>query len=42
MNAMAYKGYEAIVDYDADAELFHGEVVNTRDVITSRGGQSRS
>ena len=37
MNAMAYKGYEAIVDYDADAELFHGEVVNTRDVITFQG-----
>lgn len=37
MNAMAYKGYEATVDYNADAELFHGEVVNTRDVITFQG-----
>ncbi len=37
MNAMAYKGYEATVEYDADAELFHGEVVNTRDVITFQG-----
>ncbi len=37
MNAMSYKGYEAVVAYDADADLFHGEVVNTRDVITFQG-----
>ena len=37
MNAMSYKGYEAIVAYDEDADLFHGEVVNTRDVITFQG-----
>ena len=28
MNAMSYKGYEAVVAYDEDADLFHGEVVN--------------
>lgn len=34
---MAYKGYVAGVDYDEDAGLFHGEVVNTRAVITFQG-----
>ncbi len=37
MNTMTYQGYEAVVEYDEDAELFHGEVVNTRDVITFQG-----
>lgn len=37
MNTMTYKGYEAIVEYDEDAELFHGEVLNLRDVITFQG-----
>jgi len=31
---MTYKGYEAAVEYDKDAETFHGEVANVRDVIT--------
>lgn len=34
---MEYKGYLGHVDYDDQAELFHGEVVNTRDVITFQG-----
>jgi predicted HicB family RNase H-like nuclease len=34
---MNYKGYEGIVEYDDDAAIFHGEVVNTRDVITFQG-----
>jgi predicted HicB family RNase H-like nuclease len=34
---MTYKGYEAIIEYDEDAELFHGEVMNLRDVITFQG-----
>jgi len=37
MTTMTYKGYEAIVEYDADAEIFHGEVANLRDVITFLG-----
>lgn len=37
MNTMTYKGYEGLVAYDADAELFHGEVINLRDVITFQG-----
>jgi len=34
---MQYKGYVGRVDYDDQAEVFHGEVVNTRDVITFQG-----
>ena len=34
---MAYKGYRALVEFDGDADLFHGEVANTRDVITFQG-----
>jgi predicted HicB family RNase H-like nuclease len=37
MSAMSYKGYEAVVDYDPDADLFHSEVINLRDVITFQG-----
>ena len=34
---MEYKGYIAKVDYDDEAGIFHGEVVNLRDVITFAG-----
>ena len=34
---MTYKGYVGDVEYDDEAKLFHGEVVNTRDVITFQG-----
>ena len=34
---MKYNGYEARVEFDEVAELFHGEVINTRDVITFQG-----
>lgn len=34
---MKYKGYEALVQFDEDANIFHGEVINTRDVITFQG-----
>jgi predicted HicB family RNase H-like nuclease len=37
MNTMHYKGYEAIVEFDADAGLFHGELVGLRDVVTFEG-----
>jgi predicted HicB family RNase H-like nuclease len=37
MNTMSYEGYSALVEYDEDAELFHGEVMNLRDVITFQG-----
>lgn len=31
---ITYKGYEAIVEFDEDAMILSGEVINTRDVIT--------
>ncbi len=34
---MKYKGYVGRVEYDDDAGVFHGEVINTRDVITFQG-----
>jgi predicted HicB family RNase H-like nuclease len=34
---MKYKGYEGSITFDEDAEIFHGEVINTRDVITFEG-----
>ena len=38
---MEYKGYVGAVDYDEDAELFHGEVLNLRDVVTFEGRSVR-
>jgi predicted HicB family RNase H-like nuclease len=34
---MEYKGYFAKVVFDEDADIFHGEVLNLRDVITFEG-----
>lgn len=34
---MTYKGYQAIVLLNEEAGAFHGEVINTRDVITFQG-----
>lgn len=34
---MKYKGYLARVEFDDKANIFHGEVVNSRDVITFQG-----
>ena len=34
---MEYNGYIGNVEYDADAKIFHGEVINTKDVITFQG-----
>ncbi|MCY3656195.1 MAG: type II toxin-antitoxin system HicB family antitoxin [Chloroflexi bacterium] len=34
---MEYGGYRARVIFDDEAELFHGEVIGTRDVITFQG-----
>ncbi|MYC05924.1 MAG: type II toxin-antitoxin system HicB family antitoxin [Chloroflexi bacterium] len=34
---MKYKGYQAIFKYDDEAKLFHGEVIDTRDVIFFEG-----
>jgi predicted HicB family RNase H-like nuclease len=34
---MEYKGYLATIEYDDAAGIFHGEVTNTRAVITFQG-----
>jgi predicted HicB family RNase H-like nuclease len=41
MSTMHYKGYEATVEFDEDAEIFHGEVLNLRDVITFQASTAR-
>ncbi|WP_288581531.1 type II toxin-antitoxin system HicB family antitoxin [uncultured Methylobacterium sp.] len=37
MTIMHHGPYQAIVEYDDEAGLLHGEVVNLRDVITFQG-----
>lgn len=37
MTTMTHDGYVALVELDAEAGLFHGEVINTRDVLTFQG-----
>lgn len=34
---LTYKGYIGMVDLDEEQQIFHGEVINTRDVITFAG-----
>ena len=34
---MEYKGFIGVVEFDGEAAIFHGDVVNTRDVITFQG-----
>jgi predicted HicB family RNase H-like nuclease len=34
---LEYKGYTGRVDFDDEAEIFHGEVCGLRDVITFQG-----
>jgi predicted HicB family RNase H-like nuclease len=38
---MKYKGYEGIVSFDEEANIFHGEVINTKDVITFQGTSTK-
>jgi hypothetical protein len=35
-NTLEYKGCVGVVEYDDDAGIFHGEVINLRDVIGSK------
>lgn len=37
MTTMTHDSYVARVELDEEANLFHGEVVNTRDVLTFQG-----
>ncbi len=34
---LMHKGYMGYVEFDDEIEIFHGEVINTRDVITFQG-----
>ncbi|MBU1743764.1 MAG: type II toxin-antitoxin system HicB family antitoxin [Proteobacteria bacterium] len=34
---MQYKGYTGKVEFDDEADVFHGEVIGLRDVITFQG-----
>lgn len=34
---LTYKGYIGHVEFDDEAEIFHGDVINTRDVVTFQG-----
>jgi predicted HicB family RNase H-like nuclease len=34
---MQYKGYTGKVDFNDEADIFHGEVIGLRDVITFQG-----
>lgn len=37
MTIMTHGNYMAIIELDEEAGLFHGEVINTRDVLTFQG-----
>ncbi len=37
MNTMTYKGYTGRFDYDPEADIFHGEILNISDVVTFQG-----
>ena len=39
---LKYKNYIGHVEFDEEAEIFHGEVINTRDVITFQGNTVRA
>ena len=34
---MEYKGYIGNVEFDDEANIFHGEIINLRDVVTFQG-----
>jgi predicted HicB family RNase H-like nuclease len=35
MNVITYKGYKGSFEYDPEADIFHGDVLNIADVVTS-------
>lgn len=37
MNVLQYKGYVGVFKFDPEAHVFHGDIINTRDVITFEG-----
>lgn len=38
---MEYKGYMAQVEFDDNSDIFHGEIINIRDVVTFQGKSVR-
>ncbi|RJP73190.1 MAG: type II toxin-antitoxin system HicB family antitoxin [Ignavibacteriales bacterium] len=34
---MKYKGYQGYIEFDEEAEIFHGKVIGIKDVITFQG-----
>lgn len=38
---LEYKGYIGRVDFNNDSDCFHGEVINTKDVITFQGNTAK-
>lgn len=38
---MEYKGYTAKVEFDDEAEIFHGEVLGIKDVVTFQGKSAK-
>ncbi len=34
---LSYKGYTGHIEFDDEAGLFHGEVLDTKDVVTFQG-----
>ena len=37
MGNLEFEGFVGHVEFDSEADIFHGEVINTRDVITFQG-----
>jgi predicted HicB family RNase H-like nuclease len=37
MSVLTYKGYHGNFEYDEEADIFHGQVMNLTDVITFQG-----
>ena len=37
MSILTYKGYQGYFEYDAEADIFHGDVLHINDVITFQG-----
>ena len=37
MSVLTYKGYQGRFEYDANADIFHGDVLHISDVVTFQG-----
>jgi predicted HicB family RNase H-like nuclease len=34
---LSYKNYVGVIKFDEEAEIFYGEVINIRDIVTFQG-----